>query len=454
LLLTGCSAALICACGTSSREGDARVRVVLITLDTLRFDRFEAIHGKTSAMPLTRSHAERGLVFRHFYTVSPVTQPAHVTFLTGLPPWEHGITRNGSVFSDRFPSIVETFKQNGFETRAIVASFPLARRFGFARGFDEFNDDFSHNLSENKLLWESHWKIQAGEFFALGNSITDRALAALQRATEPKQFFWFHYFDPHAPYGISSGAGAMRKKDIMAGIPTGAAAVKQLLTEAAALYDKDVRYLDLALDRLLRKLAEDEATYETHIVVVADHGESLGDGNSIGHGARLNEAELRVPAFVISPKVAAGVRNNVTSAIDIAPTLLSLAGLKMTGPGLPGRDLTAPPTNDSRAFAIRRTFREFGKSELRLDGEHYSLDEILFCEIDSTGRIRRGNRDELIESEENLTTNEHDRIMDSFRTFHEAYERMNEATAIDAEARRGLEALCYIQSLGSRSSQA
>ncbi|PCH78600.1 MAG: hypothetical protein COB96_05390, partial [Planctomycetota bacterium] len=135
----------------------------------------EAIHPEASSMPLTLGHAARGLVFRRFYTVSPVTQPTHATFLTGMQPWDHGITRNGMVFSERLPSVVETFQREGFETRAVVASFPLAERFGFARGFDAFSDDFSHKINQNKLVWEDHWKIEAGEFFALGDSITDRA---------------------------------------------------------------------------------------------------------------------------------------------------------------------------------------------------------------------------------------------------------------------------------------
>jgi arylsulfatase A-like enzyme len=438
-------AALICGCGTGLDEGEPRIRVVLITLDTLRFDRFEAIHPEASSMPLTLGHAARGLVFRRFYTVSPVTQPTHATFLTGMQPWDHGITRNGMVFSERLPSVVETFQREGFETRAVVASFPLAERFGFARGFDAFSDDFSHKINQNKLVWEDHWKIEAGEFFALGDSITDRALGELARATKRKQFFWFHYFDPHAPYGASSGSVALHKKDIMAGVAAGADAVERLLSQAKSLYDEDVRYLDRSLDRLLRKLVEDEASFETHIVVVSDHGESLGDGGSVGHGARLNHAELHVPAFIISPKVEPGVRNDVRSALDIAPTLLSLAGIALAGPPLPGRDLTAPPAKGSRAFAMRRTFRKPGKSELRLDGQRYSLDDVLFCEIDSAGVIHRGNRDALFESKKNLISDRRDQILDAFRIFQVAHERTDKASAIDAETRRGLEALGYIE---------
>jgi arylsulfatase A-like enzyme len=433
----------IFACGT--REDPSRIRVVLITLDTLRFDRFEPLAGATSAMPLTRAHAVRGLVLDRHYTVSPVTQPSHATLLTGRQPWDHGVTRNGVVLSSELPNIVDAFKKNGYETRAVVASFPLTRRFGFARGFDEFTQDFSHNLNRNKTLWEGHWKIESGEFSALGDSITDQALAALGRSTGKKQFFWFHYFDPHAPYGASSGAGAMRKKDIMKGLAGRDGDVQQLLEEAKRLYDKDVKYLDAALDRLLRKLSADEARFETHIIVVSDHGESLGEGGSVGHGARLHEAELRVPAFVISPRVVSGVRKEVSSTLDIAPTLLSLAGITMEGQPLPGHDLTTPAEANARAFAIRRTFREPGKTERRLDGRDYPLDGTLFCEIDSDGKIVRGNRGGLAQGEDITTTPGREQIIDRFRAFEAALERTSSAKPMNDEVRRGLEALGYIE---------
>ncbi len=94
---------------------------------------------------------------------------------------------------------------------------------------------------------------------------------------------------------------------------------------------------------------------------------------------------------------------------------------------------------------MRRTFREPGKSELRLDGGRYSLDDVLFCEIDAQGVIRRGNRTGLFESEKNLTSERRDQLIDAFRSFQAAHERTDKATAIDAETRRGLEALGYIE---------
>ena len=136
----------LCACGSVASgcapDAPQLVRVVLITLDTLRFDHWMPAEGGASLMPRTWNHAREGVRFTRFYVASSVTQPTHATIFTGLHPWEHGVTRNGLVLSQEVPSLVEVLRSHGFSTEAVVASFPLAARFGFARGFDRYHDDF------------------------------------------------------------------------------------------------------------------------------------------------------------------------------------------------------------------------------------------------------------------------------------------------------------------------
>lgn len=439
------TAVALTALSCSGPDGARDVRIVLITLDTLRHDRFEPAAGAPSTMPLTRARAANGLVLDRYYTVSPVTQPAHATIFTGLLPWEHGITRNGIVLRDDLPNVIEAFKAGGFETHAVVASYPLASRFGFARGFDSYGEDFSHNLSKNKTLWEGHWQIESGKFFSLGGSVTDEAIEALGSATGDKQFFWFHYFDPHAPYGASSGDDVLKKRDVMTAADSGIDAANQMLDDVKVLYDRDVRYLDESLNRVFEQLERDGARYETHVVVVADHGESLGEDGSIGHGARLNQAELRVPAFILSSQVAPRLESKITSALDIAPTLLSLAGLQLADVSLAGRDLTAPITTPSRAYAIRRTFLEPGKVERRIDGRDYPLEGILFGEVGPGGVIQLGNGDALLSDNSATSEESQTRVRETFREFEKSFSQLPEALPLDDEVRRGLKALGYIE---------
>jgi len=418
------------------------VRVVLVTLDTLRYDQLEPAARAASAMPRTWAWAQQGLRFSRFYSASPVTQPTHATLFTGLHPWQHGVTRNGLVLSDDFPHLAQIFRDHGFETAAVVASFPLAARFGFDRGFDSFREEFSLEY-QPRAVWEEEWDVPGGEFFSLGGPITDLALLALDAAGPGDQFFWFHYFDPHSPYGASRGLHVTRRDVLREQRNEGTAAADRMLQRAKQLYAEDVAYLDQALDRLFERLSWDEVAFETHVFVVSDHGESFGEGGSLGHGFRLTEEQIHVPAFVLSPRVAPGVRGEVASSVDVARTLLALAGVAADAIPAQGRDLTRPADDDTRAYAMRKTFRNGVGREVRLDGRH-RLDGVLFGEVDPSGRIHRGNAAGLLPGDERaLDDSQVEQLIERFRSFEDRLADPEAVEPLDPSVERGLEELGY-----------
>ena len=85
---------LLAACSAESTPGaqrspDAPASVLLVTLDTTRFD---AVGAHT---PVLAELARESLVFENAHTVAPLTLPAHASLLTGLYPPRHGIRDNG-----------------------------------------------------------------------------------------------------------------------------------------------------------------------------------------------------------------------------------------------------------------------------------------------------------------------------------------------------------------------
>ena len=272
--------ALVLASATAcSPSGDERPRrVVLITLDTLRGDVF---HRQDTLMPKTRQWASRGRVLGRHYTATSTTQPTHASLLTGLDPWVHGVSRNGIVLRDDLDTLPERVAAAGWFTGAIVASFPLERRFGFAQGFEVYDDEFEVPLTER---WEGE-EIGQVPFFTEAESITNRALALLTQAGERDQFLWFHYFDPHAPWGSSKGdasegllprriekeldqsreraerARAESEEAYRREIAANEARAADLIRASQAAYAADVRYLDRELARLFERLDADDERF-------------------------------------------------------------------------------------------------------------------------------------------------------------------------------------------------
>lgn len=377
-----CLALAVFASGCS-RPVPARVRLVLVTLDTLRYDVF-AGGALRAAMPRLLERARRGTRFSHFYAATSTTEPSHATMFTGLHPWQHGVVRNGEVLAGRFRTVAEVLREAGFETRAVVASYPLAAEFGFAQGFDAFYDRFTTGV-RGARVWEGH-TLPSGRFFSRADAVTAHALEALDAARGRRQFFWFHYFDPHAPYGSSRGKGWM-ESDVFRRVAAGEPA-SDVIAEVRRRYREDASYLDRELDRLLARLESDAGRYETHVLVVADHGERLGEADSVGHGYGLDPVEIRVPALILSPKLPPGVREDVAGSIDVAPTLVALAGVDATWPG--GRDLVrgGASARPPGALGMRRTFRARQPGERLLDGSVRPIPPLLFYAIDADGRTR------------------------------------------------------------------
>jgi len=112
-------------------------------------------------------------------------------------------------------------------------------------------------------------------------------------------------------------------------------------------YFNSIRQVDNKLSLILAELDALNLTEETVVIFTADHGEMGGAHGLRGKGPFAYEEAIHVPFKVMHPDVAGGVEcRALSSHIDIAPTILSLAGVKQTdvatlaGRELPGKDLS------------------------------------------------------------------------------------------------------------------
>ena len=302
------------------------------------------------------ARARRGLAFERFFAATSSTQPTHASLFTGLHPWQHGVTRNGMTLGEEQTTVAEALRAAGFATGAVVGAFPVARRFGFGQGFDVFDEELTEG--QPPPAWEGQADAEE-RYYRLAERVTRAAIAQLDdagRAT--KQFYWFHYFDAHGPYGDTGKGPALRPQDLLELAQTGAD-VREQVVRARELYDEDARSLDGWLERLFERLEKDAAAFDTHVVVTADHGESFGEDGSLAHGRRVTAGQIHVPLFILSPRAGAGLRRDVAGSVDVPRTLYRLAGIAVEAPG---RDLLVP-VDGGVAFGMRRRFAQHAARE-------------------------------------------------------------------------------------------
>ncbi len=427
------------------KDASIPTRVVLITLDTLRLDSFSGGGDGPPQMARTVEWAQRGAVFQNYFSCSSTTLPAHASMLTGLQPWEHGATANGMVFSGRHRTVAEILSERGFETKAVVASFPLHSKFGLDQGFDVYLNEFGEPGQTFEELADEDDR--DGHLHSLADRINERAFEALDAPGERDQFLWFHYFDAHAPYGDSIAPESnWFPRVLVQRLQTNPEELDVILTRSREQYRLDVQYLDRHLNKLFERIAAD-ARYDTHVVVVSDHGEAFGEGGTLGHGKRLVQVQIQVPLFIVSPRVEPGFRTLAAGSIDIAPTLLALAGLRDYDlPG--GRDLSADGGETLReVYGMRRTFTE-PYTELRIDGTSHLLEDFLFFAagpstflVGNSERVTQGDTDRPIKGK--ARTERYRELFAGFQATLAALPTEAGAGELDESTMRALEQLGY-----------
>lgn len=304
--------------GSGPTPTPATASLLLVTLDTTRADRIGAYGYPDAGTPNLDRLAAAGARFTSARTAAPLTLPSHASILTGLYPATHGIHDNGiASLSPRADTLAEAAKRQGMNTGAFIASFVVSSRFGLGQGFDHWSEPQHFRVKNGSLLVERP-----------ASEVVRDALEWIEQ-TEPRFFAWVHLFDPHHPYAPPEPFATKYADDPYQGEIAFVDEQLGLLFESARARDPDVV-----------------------IIVVADHGEGLGEHGELSHGPFIYDSTMRVPLLVYGPGVPAGqVIDQSVSTIDIAPTVRDLLGLSEVSLG-DGESLV--PTFHGETLARRR----------------------------------------------------------------------------------------------------
>ncbi len=297
------------------------LNVLLISVDTLRADRLGSYGHRPARTPVLDELASTGIRFAQATTVAPLTLPAHASLLTGTFPAHHGVRDNGQFYlADDQITLAEALKGRGYRTAGFVGAFVLDRRWGIAQGFDTYFDNF--DLSKYQLAAG----IDAAQRPA--NEVVDNAAAWLREESDAPFFAWVHLYDPHAPYSAPETFAARFPRD------------------AHGAYDAEVAFTDAEIGRLLDAL--DGARENTLVVVVGDHGESLGEHQEQQHGFFIYDAVTQVPLIVSGlRRTPPRVVTEQVRIVDVMPTIL--AALNVEEPAATQGSSLLPAANGERA---------------------------------------------------------------------------------------------------------
>ncbi len=286
----------------STDRSNRPANLLLITLDTTRADRLGSYGYRLGATPRLDRLGREGVVVQTAMAVTPLTLPSHCSLMTGLYPPRHGVRDNADFrLPDGEVTLAERLRQAGYRTDAVVGSIVLSGALGISQGFDSYDEPAPKTIaSGGEIAFQEILERRATE-------VTDKALTRLDAVGNKPFFLWVHYFDPHSTYDPPEPFRSRFAKN---------------------LYDGEIAYVDHEVGRLLDRLSAQQKLDTTLVVVIADHGESLGEHGEPTHGVFIYDATMHVPLLLRWPaKLRAGTRyRNVMSGVDLAPTILELLG--------------------------------------------------------------------------------------------------------------------------------
>jgi len=299
--------------------------VVLITVDTLRRDHVGAYNPDSPAKtPHMDALAADGVRYTDAFSPISVTGPAFVSLMTGLEPGEHGVLTNlfrgGTPLSEKVDTLAERFSAADYGTGAFVSAFTLRQGLGLGQGFDVYN---------------------GGEQSNREGALTTSIFGPWLGVQEGKVFTWVHFFDAHGPVyrwiePKDSEIDWERDPARLAHIPS----YQRIddITDARLyrqLYARGVEYADKQVGVVVAQLKQVGRYEDALIVVIADHGEGFEERELwYDHGHSAHAEQTQIPLLIKYPKNrnAGGLDDRLVSLLDVAPTILSFAGL----PALPG----------------------------------------------------------------------------------------------------------------------
>ncbi len=358
---------LVFGSGCTAPEPTPPPNILLISIDTLRADRLGSYGFDAPTSPALDQLAANGVRFANAISPSNWTLPAHISLFTSQSVGSHGIVDDRTSLSAEALTLTEVLADQGYQTAAFASWVYLNPKFGFEQGFEEYYlqlDPDRISLADGGGAFDARRVVDAAEHW-------------LYSTDASPLFLFVHLFDPHLGYtppppydqmytgeysGPLDGTYETAKTRILGmneSVPPLDPADRQHLD---GLYQGEVRFVDDQVQRLVQAFEARSPESGSLIVVVADHGEEIGDHGSLeGHGWTLYEEVVRVPMIWRFPGGAhqGRVIEQPVGLIDVAPTLLDFLGVR-SAPQFQGQSLLPLILGEEASPAPRLIFSDSG----------------------------------------------------------------------------------------------
>jgi N-sulfoglucosamine sulfohydrolase len=306
-----------------------RPNVVLIIADDMAWDDCGAFGNRHVKTPNIDKLASEGLRFDRAFVTASSCSPSRSSLITGRYPHNTDAEELHWPLPVGQVTFVEKLKTSGYWTAA-AGKWHLGNavkgRFDLVR--DANTAGFQLTTAKDarpRMTAEGSSAIQSG---------CDQWVPVLRDRPKDKPFFlWLAAFDPHRDYVSGAIPEPHRPEDVV--VPAYLPDVPEVRKDLALYYD-EISRLDHHVGEVLAELDRQGVAGDTLVLFLSDNGRPFP-----GCKTTLYDSGIRTPLIARWPGQIApeGRCGSLVSSIDIAPTILKLAGIE-PGPTVQGKDLS------------------------------------------------------------------------------------------------------------------
>ena len=271
--------------------------IIVFIADDVSWDDIGVYGNDQVVTPNIDNLAKNGLIFNNAYLTTSSCSPSRNSILTGRYPHNTGAAELHTEPPLDMTSFPEILKEKGYYTMQ-AGKFHMGEYA--KRGFHEVHD----NKQINGLGGEDYW------------------VEGLKKRPESKPFFmWYASYDAHRIWGENEFSGTHNPDKIV--VPDYLVNGSLTRLDLANYYDEITRF-DHYIGEVVNELKVQGEYENTYIIVMADNGRPFPHSKT-----RLNDQGVKTPFIVHHPRSIKSYNksNSLISAVDIAPTILDIAGI-------------------------------------------------------------------------------------------------------------------------------
>ncbi|WP_209328805.1 sulfatase family protein [Lunatimonas salinarum] len=277
-----------------------RPNFVLIIADDIGWDDLGCYGHPLVKSPTIDRLAKEGLVFDHFYLTTSSCSPSRASIISGRYPHNTGAAELHTPLPEQIVTFVRRLDSAGYYT-AQAGKWHLGD--GIRKDFDAIYDKGTE----------------------MGDGGEGRWVATLRERPADQPFFmWFAALDAHRPWGPNPFSGTHNPEEVVP--PVYLADTLPTKLDLARYYDEITRF-DHAIGEVEQELKRQGVLDQTVIIVISDNGRPFPRSKT-----RMYDSGIKSPMIIKWPGgiQEAGKRSEaLISSIDIAPTILDIAGLEI-----------------------------------------------------------------------------------------------------------------------------